>query len=55
MRPEHLILSDTGIPVTVELVEPTGAETHVIMKLGTQQIVGVFRERPSIGYGDEFS
>jgi len=53
MRPEHLILSDTGIPVTVELVEPTGAETHVIMKLGTQQIVGVFRERPSIGYGDE--
>lgn len=53
IRPEHLTLSDTGIPVTVELVEPTGAETHVIMKLGTQQIVGVFRERPSLSYGDE--
>ena len=53
IRPEHLTLSATGIPVTVELVEPTGAETHVIMKLGAQQIVGVFRERPSLSYGDE--
>jgi multiple sugar transport system ATP-binding protein len=53
IRPEHLALSDSGIPVTVELVEPTGAETHVIMKLGSQQLVGVFRERPSLRYGDK--
>ena len=52
IRPEHLTLSDSGIPATVELVEPTGAETHVILKLEGKQIVGAFRERLSLGYGD---
>ncbi|MDR6755411.1 multiple sugar transport system ATP-binding protein [Mycoplana sp. BE70] len=53
IRPEHLTLADSGIPATVEQVEPTGAETHVILKLGGQQIVGAFRERLSLGYGDQ--
>lgn len=53
IRPEHLTLADSGIPAMVELVEPTGAETHVILKLGGQQIVGAFRDRLSLSYGDE--
>ncbi len=45
IRPEHLELADKGIPCTVSLVEPTGAETHVILTFGDQDIVAVFRER----------
>ncbi len=45
IRPEHLQLSDDGLPATVSVVEPTGSETHVIMRLGDQDLVAVFRER----------
>lgn len=53
IRPEHLRLEPGGVPATVELVEPTGPETHVILNLGKQQIVGAFRERLSLKYGDQ--
>ncbi|TPW28105.1 ABC transporter ATP-binding protein [Pararhizobium mangrovi] len=43
-RPEHLVLGD-GLPATIELVEPTGAETMVLLKLGVAEVTGVFRER----------
>jgi multiple sugar transport system ATP-binding protein len=45
IRPEHLRLSDTGIPAEVVVVEPMGSETQVILHLGGQQMTGVFRER----------
>jgi multiple sugar transport system ATP-binding protein len=51
IRPEHLTLSGSGIPATVELVEPTGSETHLLLNLGNQQIVAAFRERVSLRYG----
>ena len=34
VRPEHLELSDDGLPVTVSVVEPTGSETHVVSRMG---------------------
>ncbi|WP_424138974.1 ABC transporter ATP-binding protein [Roseomonas chloroacetimidivorans] len=52
IRPEHLRLSDTGIPVTVQLVEPTGAETMVTARMGNITLVGAFRERVSARVGD---
>lgn len=52
VRPEHLALSDEGVPLTVEMIEPTGAETQVAGKIGSQPIVGVFRERISAWPGD---
>ena len=52
IRPEHLRLSDTGIPVTVQLVEPTGAETMVTARMGDSILVGAFRERVSARVGD---
>ncbi|MBB5695266.1 ABC transporter ATP-binding protein [Muricoccus pecuniae] len=52
IRPEHLRLSDTGIPVTVQLVEPTGAETMVTARMGDSTLVGAFRERVSARVGD---
>lgn len=45
IRPEHLRLDANGLEATVVVVEPTGPETQVVMKLGDQQIVGIFRER----------
>ena len=40
------------IPLTIEVVEPTGSETHVIGRLGGTEVVGVFRERISAGPGE---
>ncbi|MGB8812933.1 MAG: sn-glycerol-3-phosphate ABC transporter ATP-binding protein UgpC [Paracoccaceae bacterium] len=45
IRPEHLTLSDSGIAATVVVVEPTGSETHVVLRFGSREIVAVFRER----------
>lgn len=45
IRPEHLLLSDDGLPMTVSVVEPTGSETMVFLNYEGQDIVAVFRER----------
>lgn len=51
IRPEHLRLGDSGIPVNVAVVEPTGAETQVLGRIGEQPVVCVFRERLDIRSG----
>lgn len=46
VRPEHLTLSDhDGLPLTVAVVEPTGSETQIIARHGSQSIVCIFRDR----------
>ena len=45
IRPEHLDLAEDGFDADVVVVEPTGSETQVFVRLGAQEIVGVFRER----------
>jgi multiple sugar transport system ATP-binding protein len=49
IRPEHLDLCEPGdaggFDGEVIVVEPTGSETQVFVRLGAQEIVGVFRER----------
>jgi multiple sugar transport system ATP-binding protein len=56
IRPEHLLLVKDGdaqaLPLTVEVVEPTGSETQVYAKVGQNPIVGVFRERISATPGE---
>jgi len=47
VRPEHLILSDDGFPMTVKVVEPTGSETMVFLNFNNQDVTAVFRERHS--------
>ena len=37
---------------TVQVVEPTGSETQVLMKVGNQSMVGAFRERVSAKPGE---
>ena len=45
IRPEHLELADEGLPATIAVIEPTGSETQVFLRLGDNDIVAVFRER----------
>ncbi|WP_181705554.1 ABC transporter ATP-binding protein [Chthonobacter rhizosphaerae] len=45
IRPEHIALGDGGQRATVSVIEPTGSETQVFMRLGSSPVVGVFRER----------
>ncbi|MEQ8699160.1 MAG: TOBE domain-containing protein, partial [Bauldia litoralis] len=52
VRPEHLVLADKGFPARVTVVEPTGSETQVYMKLGGHDLVGVFRERIRVQPGE---
>ena len=54
IRPEHLALAADGIAGTVAVVEPTGSETHVVVRpeAGGAEIVGLFRERHRFRPGD---
>ena len=52
IRPEHIRIADGGIPVKVDVVEPTGSEIMVVGKIGSQEISCLFRDRLSIKPGD---
>jgi multiple sugar transport system ATP-binding protein len=53
IRPEHLRLDpEGGFPATVQLVEPTGSETQVMMRVGDTPLLGAFRERVTARPGD---
>jgi multiple sugar transport system ATP-binding protein len=51
IRPEHLSLSDQGLTGTVAVVEPTGSETHVVVRLEGREMTAVFRNRVAFGPG----
>ncbi|RUM95851.1 sn-glycerol-3-phosphate ABC transporter ATP-binding protein UgpC [Pseudaminobacter arsenicus] len=52
LRPESMRLDGAGLPVKVGVVEPTGAETQMIAKLGGSDLVCVFHERVSVRPGE---
>ena len=45
IRPEHLRLDPDGIKASVQVVEPTGSETQVLLRVGDQSLIAAFRER----------
>jgi multiple sugar transport system ATP-binding protein len=45
IRPEHLVLAEDGIPATIAVVEPTGSETQVALRINETPMIGAFRER----------
>jgi multiple sugar transport system ATP-binding protein len=51
IRPEHLALADQGLTGTVAVVEPTGSETHVVVRLQGRELTAVFRNRVAFGPG----
>ena len=54
VRPEHLALEsdESGIPVEVSVVEPTGSETLVVGRTAGEEIQAVFHERHSFAPGE---
>jgi multiple sugar transport system ATP-binding protein len=52
IRPEHLEFADDGIEADVVVVEPTGSETQIVARIGTQDIIAIFRDRRSVQPGD---
>jgi len=45
IRPEHLHQADHGLKGTVSVIEPTGSETHVVLRLAGRDLTAVFRNR----------
>jgi multiple sugar transport system ATP-binding protein len=45
IRPEHFKISDHGTAAEVIIVEPTGSETQIVARVGSQELVCVFRDR----------
>jgi len=46
VRPEHIKLAETGgVEAEVLIVEPTGSETHMTVRLGGQDVVCVMNDR----------
>jgi multiple sugar transport system ATP-binding protein len=52
VRPEHLSVSNDGIPVEVVVVEPTGADTQIFCQLAGTNINAVVRERHEFHPGE---
>lgn len=52
IRPTDLQLASQGIAATVEVVEPTGAETELLVQVGGQTLVVVMHGRTAVGPGD---
>jgi multiple sugar transport system ATP-binding protein len=59
IRPEHfdVVASETqgAVPAEVMVVEPTGAETMLLAKVGDQNVTAVFRERYAFSRGDRIA
>ncbi|MDW6023996.1 sn-glycerol-3-phosphate ABC transporter ATP-binding protein UgpC [Mesorhizobium sp. BAC0120] len=55
IRPEHFVIgnSDNGMTIKVDVVEPTGSETHVYGSVGSDTVRAVFRERIKVKSGDQ--
>jgi len=53
VRPHAIGLGETGTPASVVVVEPTGADTQVVVRLGETSVVCVLRERISVRPGDQ--
>jgi multiple sugar transport system ATP-binding protein len=52
LRPEYFALSDSGIPADVAVIEPTGSETHLVLRAAGQELLCVSRDRVSLRPGD---
>ncbi|MEM8871819.1 MAG: sn-glycerol-3-phosphate ABC transporter ATP-binding protein UgpC [Pseudomonadota bacterium] len=51
VRPEHLDLSEAGLPVEVAVVEPTGPETLVFTRCRGQEVIASLRDRQNLHPG----
>ncbi|MBB4184322.1 ABC transporter ATP-binding protein [Sinorhizobium terangae] len=52
LRPEYMALDPNGLPAEIVVIEPTGYETQMIVRLGGSDVTCVFRERVNAKPGD---
>ena len=52
IRPEHMRLQADGVPMEVELVEPTGAEAQLTGTIAGHQVVLLVRDRVNVRPGE---
>ena len=52
LRPEFIALDPAGLPAEVLVIEPTGYETQMIVRLGGEEVSCVFRERVTARPGE---
>jgi len=52
IRPEHLRPSERGVPVDVAVVEPTGSDTQVLVRAGSNEMTCLLRDRTQLAPGD---
>lgn len=52
IRPQQIALAESGIPARVQVIEPTGAETELVLEAGGEKLVAVLRERVRLGPGE---
>ena len=55
IRPEHLTLSQNGMSGKVLVIEPTGSEIHVVVRMGSKDVTAIFRTRHPFKPGDAIS
>jgi multiple sugar transport system ATP-binding protein len=53
LRPEHLQPAEDGIAGRIAVVEPTGAETYLIVRVGQREVTAVLRDRREMRPGQE--
>ena len=52
LRPEYISLDANGLPGEIVVLEPTGYETHLTLRLGGSDLTCVFRERVTARPGE---
>jgi multiple sugar transport system ATP-binding protein len=52
VRPEHFRVDPGGVPAEVIVTEPTGSEILAVMRLGSQEVQCLFRERLALRPGE---
>lgn len=53
VRPEHIAIGESGVPVNVVVVEPTGSETQIFARSGGDLIDALVKERIQAKPGSE--
>ena len=51
IRPEHIHIAPDGVPAKLVVVEPTGAETHLIARVGSNDVTITLRDRFELAPG----
>ena len=52
LRPEYMRIDPNGIAAEIAVIEPTGYETHMIVRFGGSDVTCVFRERVTARPGE---